>query len=88
MDDEQKAVVVYGDQSVADRQESATLFKIKQNWPPTVDVQTAASVFGVSRSHAYELIIREEFPAKVIKVGSRYRVITESIIRALSADAE
>lgn len=88
MEDEEKTLVVHRDQPVAGRQESATLSKIKQSWPPTVDVPTAAMVFGVSRSHAYELVIRGEFPAKVIKVGSRYRVITESIIRALSADAE
>jgi predicted DNA-binding transcriptional regulator AlpA len=69
-------------------EESPTLSKIKQDWPPTVDVTTAALAFGLSRSHAYELINRGEFPAKVIKVGSRYRVITESIIVALSADLE
>lgn len=66
--------------------ESPTLAKIKQEWPPTVDVAAAAIAFGLSRSHAYDLISRGEFPAKVIKVGNRYRVITESVIRALSAD--
>jgi predicted DNA-binding transcriptional regulator AlpA len=49
-----------------------------------VDVPTAAAAFGISRSHAYELIIRDEFPAKVIRVGNRYRVITASVIRAPS----
>lgn len=68
--------------------ESLTLAKIKQEWPPAVDVTVAALAFGLSRSHAYELISRGEFPAKVIKVGSRYRVITESVIQALSADQE
>lgn len=63
-----------------------TLPEIKRQWPPTVDVAVAARAFGVSRSHAYELVNRGEFPAKVIKVGSRYRVVTESIIRALSAE--
>ncbi|MFL6118882.1 helix-turn-helix transcriptional regulator [Actinophytocola sp.] len=47
----------------------------------------AATAFGISRSHAYELITRGEFPAKVIRVGNRYRVITASIIRALSDGA-
>ncbi len=61
-----------------------TLAEIKDHWPPTVDVPTAGSVFGLSRSHTYELIKRGEFPAKVIQVGSRYRVLTESIIRILA----
>jgi predicted DNA-binding transcriptional regulator AlpA len=65
-----------------------TLNEIRQEWPPTVDVPKAALAFGLSRSHAYDLVNRREFPAKVIKVGSRYRVITESIILALSADSE
>ena len=65
-----------------------TLSEIKRQWPPTVDVPVAAIVFGVSRSHAYELVNRGEFPAKVIKVGSRYRVVTESIIRALSDELQ
>lgn len=63
-----------------------TLSEIKRWWPPTVDVSRAALAFGLSRSHAYDLINRGEFPAKVIKVGSRYRVITESVVRALSDD--
>jgi len=63
-----------------------TLPEIRQ-WPASVDVPTAAAAFGISRSHAYELINREEFPAKVIRVGNRYRVITASIIRTLSDEA-
>lgn len=58
-----------------------------ERWPASVDVPTAATAFGISRSHAYELVARGEFPAKVIRVGSRYRVITASIVRALSDDA-
>jgi predicted DNA-binding transcriptional regulator AlpA len=61
-----------------------TLAEIRQQWPPTIDVERAGAAFGISRSHAYALIARGEFPASVIKVGERYRVITESIINALS----
>jgi predicted DNA-binding transcriptional regulator AlpA len=46
----------------------------------------AAAAFGISRSHAYDLVARGEFPAKMIQLGNRYRVITASIIRALSDD--
>lgn len=72
----------------ADTREGAgrrpTLTEIREHWPPTVDVPSAGAAFGLSRSYAYELVARGEFPARVIKVGSRYRVITESVIRALS----
>src|SRR6266568_860796 len=53
-------------------------------WPATVDIAEAGAAFGLSRSYAYELVARGEFPAKVIRVGSRHRVITASIIHALS----
>lgn len=65
-----------------------TLAEIRDQWPPTVDVPTAGSVFGLSRSHAYDLIKHGKFPAKVIQVGSRYRVLTESIVRALTGEPE
>lgn len=55
-------------------------------WPATVSVPQAGLAFGLSRSHAYDLASRGEFPARVIKVGGRYRVVTASIIKALSED--
>ncbi|MFC6088233.1 DNA-binding protein [Saccharothrix lopnurensis] len=63
-----------------------TLAEVRR-WPATVNVAKAASAFGISRSHAYELITTGDFPAKVIKLRSTYRVITESIVRALSDEA-
>jgi hypothetical protein len=63
-----------------------TLAEIVARWPATVDVPTAGEVFGLSRSHSYALAARNQFPAKVIKVGHHYRVSTDSILRVLSAD--
>ncbi|GAB2999401.1 DNA-binding protein [Saccharothrix stipae] len=63
-----------------------TLDEVRR-WPATVNVAKAASAFGISRSHAYELIATRKFPAKVIKLRTTYRVITASIVRALSAEA-
>ncbi|WP_394614551.1 helix-turn-helix transcriptional regulator [Lentzea sp. JNUCC 0626] len=65
--------------------ESPTLHDIR-SWPASVDIPMAATAFGISRSHAYELVARGVFPAKVIQIGNRYKVITESIVRALSAE--
>lgn len=56
-------------------------------WPATVDIPTAARAFGVSRSHAYDLIAQEAFPCRVIRVGGRYRAVTASIVKALSEEA-
>lgn len=52
-------------------------------WPATVDVTQAARPFGISRAFAYELVARGEFPARVITVGGRRRVVTASIVAAL-----
>ena len=53
-------------------------------WPATVSVPRGALAFGLSRSHAYDAISRDEFPARVIKVGGRLRVVTASILSVLS----
>lgn len=66
------------------KESTAPTLSAIQQWPASVDVPAAAAAFGILRSYAYELITRDEFPAKVIRVGNRYRVITASIIRALS----
>jgi predicted DNA-binding transcriptional regulator AlpA len=67
-----------------DRPDTPTLTEIR-SWPATVSVRMAAAAFGISTSHAYELIARGEFPAKVIRLGTRRRVVvTESIVHALS----
>lgn len=54
-------------------------------WPATVDVPRACRPFGISRSFGYELVARDEFPARVIKVGGRMRVVTASIVAALAS---
>lgn len=59
-----------------------TLDEIK-GWPATVDPATGGKAFGISRSYAYELVKRGEFPAQVIPVGGKKRVITASILQVL-----
>ncbi|MBB4738319.1 excisionase family DNA binding protein [Actinoplanes octamycinicus] len=55
-------------------------------------VATAASIFAISRSTAYELVQLNEFPVPVLRFGSRYRVPVAAIIAALhmapAADSE
>jgi predicted DNA-binding transcriptional regulator AlpA len=55
--------------------------------PPTTDITTAARILGISPSYGYELANRGEFPAKVIMVGTRYRVVTASLLALLEWEA-
>lgn len=51
---------------------------------PTTNLASAAAVLGISKSLAYSLISTGDFPCKVIRVGSRYRVVTADLHRILS----
>lgn len=62
-----------------------TLAQIRE-WPATVDVPIAASALGISRSSAYEAIKTGVFPAKVLTVQGRRKVITSSLVRLLEDD--
>lgn len=50
---------------------------------PVTDIATAASIFDLSRTVAYDLAKRGEFPVAVLKFGSRYRVPVAAILHAL-----
>jgi excisionase family DNA binding protein len=49
----------------------------------TISVPEAARALGISPWLAYELIKRNEFPCKTLRLGSRYRVPVEPLRRAL-----
>lgn len=51
--------------------------------PVVVDVTTAARALGLSRSTGYELARRGEFPCRVLRMGSSYRVPTADLLRVL-----
>jgi hypothetical protein len=57
-------------------------------WAATCDVPDAAAAVGVSRTTAYELVKTGDFPAKVIKVAGRYRVLTASLLAVLTGETE
>jgi excisionase family DNA binding protein len=54
--------------------------------PVTVDVTTAARALGLGRSTAYELARRNEFPCRVLRVGSSYRIPTADLLRVLGIE--
>jgi predicted DNA-binding transcriptional regulator AlpA len=69
------------------RRERPTLAEIR-TWPATVSVPQAGTAWGLSRNQSYNMAKRGEFPATVSRVGNRYKVVTASIIRALSAGTD
>lgn len=64
-----------------------TLDDIRQ-WPVTVDVVIAAAAFGIGRTHAYELVKRNEFPVRVIRIGRRLRVVTADLLALVETGQE
>jgi hypothetical protein len=64
--------------------ERPTLDEIRR-WPAGVSIPRACLAFGFSRSHGFELAQRGEFPARLIKAGGRWVVVTADLIRQLSA---
>jgi hypothetical protein len=54
--------------------------------PTVVDIVTAARALGLSRTYAYDLAKRGEFPCPLIRIGTCYRVPTASLLALLRAD--
>lgn len=54
---------------------------------PVTDIATAASIFDLSRTVAYDLAKRGEFPVAVLKFGRGYRVPVAAILHALHLPA-
>jgi excisionase family DNA binding protein len=58
---------------------------MKEPEEPTMSVAQAAERLGISRQHCYDLIAEGTFPAKVIELGTRKRVVRASLEELLSA---
>lgn len=52
------------------------------------DVPTAAAIFDIGRSTAYELVQCDAFPVPVLRIGSRYRVPVAAILALLHMGSE
>ena len=55
-----------------------------RSWPATVSIADACRALGYSTSWGYELTECGEFPAKVLTVRGRRRVITASLLKVLT----
>jgi predicted DNA-binding transcriptional regulator AlpA len=66
---------------------AVTLSEVRR-WPAAVDVTQAAQALGISRSTAYQAISCGTFPAAVITVSRRKRVLTASLIAVLEGSGD
>jgi predicted DNA-binding transcriptional regulator AlpA len=55
--------------------------------PVVVDLTTAARALGLGRSTGYELARRGQFPCRVLRIGSSYRVPTADLMCVLGIPA-
>ncbi|MFF0521514.1 helix-turn-helix transcriptional regulator [Actinomadura nitritigenes] len=51
--------------------------------PTVVDITTAARALGLSRTYAYHLAKHDNFPCKVIRIGTSYRVPAAALLDLL-----
>jgi predicted DNA-binding transcriptional regulator AlpA len=54
--------------------------------PPLVDLPTAASVLGIGRGLAYELVRTGAWPTPVVRMGKLIRIPTACLQRVLDGD--
>jgi len=56
--------------------------------PASIDLVTAGKAFGMGRTLAHDLARRGEFPVRVLRLGTKYRVPTADVLRALGVEAD
>jgi excisionase family DNA binding protein len=54
--------------------------------PATVDLVTAARALGIGRTSIYQLARTGELPVPVLRLGTRYRVVTSALLAILNID--
>jgi hypothetical protein len=53
--------------------------------PTVVDLMTAARALGIGRTKAYHLAHADQFPVRIIRVGTSYHVPTAELLKILGA---
>lgn len=56
--------------------------------PVTVDISTAARALGLGRSTAYDLARCGEFPCRILRIRSSYRVPTAELLKVLGVEPD
>lgn len=55
---------------------------------PTISIESAGRLLGVSRGTAYQLVREQRFPVPVLRVGHKLRVPRAPLMRLLGVEAE
>ncbi|MFD7342083.1 hypothetical protein ACFV98_39895 [Streptomyces violascens] len=55
--------------------------------PAAVDLETGNRALGLGRSKGYELAKRGQYPCKVLRLGTAYRVVTADLLALLGLAA-
>ncbi|MFB0617193.1 helix-turn-helix transcriptional regulator [Streptomyces sp. AGS-58] len=56
--------------------------------PPAIDIDTAARALNISKTFAYKLAREDNFPCKIVRLGTRnFRVVTADLRRVLNVAA-
>ena len=58
------------------------------NADPTISIESAGRLLGVSRGTAYSLARQQRFPVPVLRVGHKLRVPLAPLLRLLGIEAE
>jgi hypothetical protein len=58
-------------------------FKELHNLPTVVDLMTAARALGLGRTKAYQLAHADQFPCRIIRVGTNYHIPTADLLKVL-----
>jgi hypothetical protein len=54
--------------------------------PAVIDLDTANRALAIGRSTGYSLAKHGEYPAKVLRIGNAYRVVTADLLRLLGME--
>ncbi len=54
--------------------------------PAAVDLPTAARALGLGRTKAYELARHGQFPCRILRIGSAYRIPTAELLTYLAIE--
>lgn len=53
--------------------------------PSVVDLMTAARALGIGRTRAYRLAHDDQFPVRIIRIGTNYHIPTADLLKVLGA---
>lgn len=51
--------------------------------PTVVDLMTAARALGIGHSKAYQLAHDDQFPCRIIRIGTHYHIPTAELLKIL-----